>query len=278
MFIFRDSNLRPILGGILSYIPGLYSWWDGRRPTGNSYTSAYSKSIWKYHLKNYQKFSEKHNKPKIVAEFGTGASIGSLIAALKDDIKLVVGLDLIPYANNYCLNKKLVDEIIPFNKYPELNKKTTLEIKNLMHSGSESAIKYFAPWTDKSIIPSEYIEFIYSHSVLEHIDFPENAYREMFRILKKDGLMSHKIDHSSHKITKSWNGHYAINDFWWRIIRGRKPYLLNRLTPAEHKKIIINSGFKIIHEEYVKARIDENSHTKLKDNHNIRTSVFILKK
>ena len=73
----------------------------------------------------------------------------------------------------------------------------------------------------------------------------------MFRILKKGGIMSHKIDHSSHKLTKSWNGHYAISNFWWKIFRGNKPYLLNRLTPSEHKKIILKSGFRIIHEEYV---------------------------
>ena len=70
------------------------------------------KSIWNFHYRNYQTFSHENN-PKIVAEFGTGASLGSLIAAIKDNINHVIGLDLVPYADNYTLNKKLVDEIVP---------------------------------------------------------------------------------------------------------------------------------------------------------------------
>ena len=278
MFIFADVNKRALVGGLLSFIPGLYSWWDSRRPTGNAFTSNYSQSIWNYHLENYQRFNSKQ-KPKIVAEFGPGASLGSLISALKDDVSSVIGLDIIPYANNYKLNKKLLDEIIPFKKYPILHSEINLEIAYLSKNYPKSRIRYLAPWTKKNIVSNDCIDFIFSHSVLEHIDDTENAYKQMFRILKKGGFMSHKIDHSSHELTKSWNGHYAINNLIWKILKGGKPYLLNRLTPSEHREIILKCGFEILEEKYVKSKDGENSLSKLKnENQLIKTSLFLVKK
>ena len=101
----------------------------------------------------------------------------------------------------------------------------------------------------------------------------------MFRILKKGGFMSHKIDHSSHELTKSWNGHYAINNLIWKILKGGKPYLLNRLTPSEHREIILKCGFEILEEKYVKSKDRENSLSKLKnENQLIKTSLFLVKK
>ena len=242
MNFLRDINKRAFLGGVLSYIPGLYAWWDRRRPTGNAFSSEYSKSIWNFHFDNYQRLLGSKVIPKVVAEFGTGASLGSLIAAIKDDVKFVIGLDLVPYADNFKLNKKILDEIIPPKKHPDLNNKISLEIAQISNPKSTSKIKYLAPWDKNNLVPSEYIDFIFSHSVLEHVDQIEHAYSQMYRILKKGGIMSHKIDHSSHKITNSWNGHYKIKDLFWRIIRGRKPYLLNRLTPSEHKSLLISSN------------------------------------
>ena len=40
---------------------------------------------------------------------------------------------------------------------------------------------------------------------------PEEVYKSLYKLLKRGGVMSHKIDHSSHGITKSWNGHYFLN-------------------------------------------------------------------
>ena len=76
-------------------------------------------------------------------QVGTGASLGSLIAAIKDNINHVIGLDLVPYADNYTLNKKLVDEIVPIKKYQKLNKEITFNVSNIIENDLSSRINYF---------------------------------------------------------------------------------------------------------------------------------------
>ena len=214
-----------------------------------------------------------------MAEFGTGASLGTLVSAIKDGVKNAVGLDLIPYANNYKLNKRIIDELIPKNKFPKLNMNLSIELGNLSNTFSNNRIKYIAPLDDTKLSQYESIDLIFSHSVLEHVDNLKKSYKIMFKLLKKGGLMSHKIDHSSHQITNSWNGHYVLNKFVWKLIRGNKPYLLNRVTPSEHKKLILSVGFKIIHEEYITSNnYDKNSLFLKDDDHLIKTSLFIIEK
>ena len=58
--------------------------------------------------------------------------------------------------------------------------------------------------------------------------------------------MSHKIDHSSHGITRRWNGHYAVPGPLWALIYGRRPYLLNRRRPIEHLADMEAAGFETL--------------------------------
>ena len=94
--------------------------------------------------------------------------------------------------------------------------------------------------------------------------------------------MSHKIDHSSHGITRSWNGHYAIPKWLWRLIRGGRPYLLNRFTPSQHRTLIRSAGFEILSE----VLVEETSNDKGRfvpvdhgdDDTRVKTSTFVCKK
>ena len=272
-----DLRFRPVIGGLLSYIPRLYNFWDNSRPTGRNFNSEYSKKIWKIHLNKYKTFANS-NTPNIIAELGLGASLGTLISAIKDNVKIAVGLDAVPYATDYKLNKKLLDEIVPENKSPELNLKLSQNISDISASHNDNPIRYIAPWTEAKLNNELSFDFIFSHSVLEHIINPELVYKSLYKLLKRGGIMSHKIDHSSHGITKSWNGHYFLNQKLWKIICGKEPYLLNRLTPQEHKSIILNCGFKIIDENYKKVTSKDNTIFSANDNHLIKTSFFVLEK
>ncbi len=100
--------------------------------------------------------------------------------------------------------------------------------------------------------------------------------------LKPGGIISHKIDHSSHAITKSWNGHYAIPDPVWSLIVGGRPYLLNRMTPKQHREAIENVGFEILFKKFEMAReTDTNSpcrSVKDREECQIKTSTFVCQK
>ena len=83
---------------------------------------------------------------------------------------------------------------------------------------------------------------------MEHVDELDDAYAAMAQWLKPGGYASHLIDFSSHRMTDEWNGHWAINDRIWHLMRGRRPYLLNRCCYAEHLKMAAAHGLTPIME------------------------------
>ena len=279
--VFNELRLRPIAGGILSLIPGLYKWWDNQRPTGNTASSSYSKGIWEFHRDNYRRYTQKQH-PYSIAELGPGATLGTCIAALCDGVERAVGLDVCPYAGSSQLNQEMLDEL--WTK-PRSDSKFEVLAKAIRKLGSplrSTPLKYVAPWMNESVIPEGGIDLVFSHSVLEHVDQPADAYKACFRWLKPNGIMSHKIDHSSHGITNSWNGHYAIPRWLWRIIRGGRPYLLNRLTPSEHRALIKSAGFEIISEILVnETDADRSTACSLKiseQDTECKTTAFVCRK
>ena len=85
-----------------------------------------------------------------------------------------------------------------------------------------------APWTEAAILQPHSVDWVFSQSVLEHIDNLDTAYRALAQWLAPGGYMSHLIDFSSHSLTREWNGHWALGEVTWRALRGRRPYLINR--------------------------------------------------
>ena len=97
------------------------------------------------------------------------------------------------------------------------------------------------------------MDMIYSQAVLEHVDDLTGAYRAMRRWLKPAGYMSHQIDFKSHGTADEWNGHWAYSDLMWAVIRGRRPYLLNREPHSSHIAILEREGFTIRCDKTVKT-------------------------
>jgi SAM-dependent methyltransferase len=107
-------------------------------------------------------------------------------------------------------------------------------------------IKYYCPWHDSNLIQKESVDMIYSNDVLEHVDDLEKTYNAVSQWLKTGGYLSHVIDFSSHTLTKFWNGHWRFSDLTWKLIRGRKPYLLNREPCSKHLSLLNKNGFELV--------------------------------
>ncbi len=60
--------------------------------------------------------------------------------------------------------------------------------------------------------------------------------------------MSHSIDYKSHGSADEWNGHWAYSDFIWKLIKGKRPYLINRLPHSEHLRLMNEMGFEIVND------------------------------
>lgn len=60
--------------------------------------------------------------------------------------------------------------------------------------------------------------------------------------------MSLTIDYSSHGLADEWDGHWVYSERAWRLIRGTRPYFLNRRPHSEHWRALKEVGFEIAYE------------------------------
>src|SRR5206468_3870653 len=68
-------------------------------------------------------------------------------------------------------------------------------------------------------------------------------YGRMYRALAAGGIASHQIDFKSHRFAREWNGHWALGDRQWRIVRGARTYAINRAPLHEHVDVLMHAGF-----------------------------------
>ncbi len=247
--------------------------------TGGTIESRYCYSVWMRHLKMWSLADAGF--PKIVAELGPGDSLGIGLAALLSGCNKIYAFDVVKYWNNK-RNIKIFDELvelfkqraaIPSNKEyplvkPELVEHTFLsdllsdahlkvsldpdriasirnELAHIEHSGKKF-IEFYIPWNDASIIEKNSVDFIYSQAVLECIEDLESTFYTMNRWLKPFGIMSHTIDFKSHGMTKPWNGHWTFSEFEWNIVKGGRPFLINRQPFSHYIDLHHKHGFKIL--------------------------------
>ncbi len=276
-------KLKLILNGLATYLPGAHP--DAPKKAGATDNARYCYSVWARHLINAHNHGLNAN-PGVVAELGPGASLGIGLAALISGCEKYFAFDMVKHANTE-RNIKVFEELIELfknktpipdeNEFPRLKprlesyafpesifnksrmakalEKIRLEkIRRSIHSISspESLISYKVPWYDPAVINPESVDIVYSQAVLEHVDELKDTYRTMHIWLKPEGHMSHQIDFKCHDCAALWNGHWTYSDLEWKLIRGRRPYLINREPLSTHKKLLADTGFEIIHIQTVK--------------------------
>jgi hypothetical protein len=110
-------------------------------------------------------------------------------------------------------------------------------------------IEYRTRWFDEAAIERDSVDLLYSQAVLEHVDDLVGTYRAMALWLKRDGILSHQIDFRCHDTAHDWNGHWTYSDAVWRIIRGKRSYLLNRESYSTHVRLLDEYGFEVVNSE-----------------------------
>jgi SAM-dependent methyltransferase len=240
----------------------------------------YKYSIWLRHLV-YAYQNGVRETPRVVAELGPGLSLGIGLAALLSGAEKYYALDIAPYAKNK-MNAKVFNELIQlfdkrtpipddneFSTTPLLDSydfphhiltETCLEgssnekvakIKDELNAlpnnaDSDKMICYVAPWNRSDVIRAQSVDMILSQAVMEHIDDLNATYRALSQWLKPCGLLSEAVDFRSHGIAIKWNGHWAYSDFQWKLIRGKRPFLINREPCSTHTNYFEKYGLKIL--------------------------------
>jgi SAM-dependent methyltransferase len=224
--------------------------------------------------------------PDTVAELGPGDSLGVGLAALLTGAGRYYAFDFIKYANNlenihvfdelvqmFSKNVDIPDdqefpEVIPrlaSYKFPShilsngqlqqsLAHDRVQRIRAAISAASDpgNIITYIAPWFDSDLVKSHTVDMIFSQAVLEHIDPLQQAYGAMHLWLKPSGIMSHSIDFRSHGLTTDWNGHWAQSEIAWKLLRGKRPYMINRQPHSFHLKLLREAGFDVLRDEHYK--------------------------
>jgi hypothetical protein len=66
-------------------------------------------------------------------------------------------------------------------------------------------------------------------------------------------VMSHQIDFRSHGTAPSWDGHRGYGDLAWWMLRGARPYLINRQPLSAHRTIPHGRGFDLVEQILIRA-------------------------
>lgn len=265
--------------GVATYLPGIQRL--ACRTTSGTDSARYCYTVWLRHL---QKACERGVRKSwyCAAELGPGDSLGIGLAAMLTGVERYVAIDVRRYANQ-ARNLAVLDELIslfhtrapiPDNKefprvHPVLDdfgfpyaalSESTLErsfspqrleriracLRTLDTRSKSSLITYCNPADSNAALKTGEIDVIFSQAVMEHVDDVEQVYRSCYRWLKPGGVMSHTIGFDSHGITDRWNGHWSISSATWTLIRGRRPWLINRLPCSAHVELMQRAGFRVI--------------------------------
>lgn len=274
-------KLKSVLEGAVTLLPGAHLLL--RQPTGGTDSARYCYTVWLRHLVFAQR-SGLRALPRVVAELGPGDSIGIGLAALLSGADRYLGLDVVPLASLQ-RNLSVLDELIELfgrrsaipdgEEFPQVKPRlerydfpTELLSSRLSPAlahdrlerirralreapGAGSMIEYCAPWNDAAVIQPGSVDLIFSQAVLEHVDDLAGAYAAMRCWLKPGGWISHQIDFRSHGTAHQWNGHWCYSDFTWKLVRGRRPYLLNRQPRSTHSRLLAREGFRVVSEQAV---------------------------
>jgi SAM-dependent methyltransferase len=245
--------------------------------TGGTVSAQYCYSVYLRHLV----IADRHRlatAPHTVVELGPGDSIGIGLMALLTGAERYYALDTVRHASTE-RNLVVFDELIkllmaqapiPFGgeftdilptledySFPEkilgearltqaLSPNRLKRLREHLASDlSADPICYLAPMGRMNEVPSGSVDLIISQAVLEHVDHLEDIYAECFRSLKPGGFMSHQIDLRCHETAPEWNGHWKYSELTWRLMRGGRPWFINRQPCSMHLRLVKQAGFSL---------------------------------
>lgn len=272
--------LRPFAIGAATFVPGVTSLLT-RKGTGSAASATYCYEVWLKHL-TLLWANGMRRIPYTLAELGPGDSLGVGLAAMLCGVDRYYGLDAVPYSStksNLAVFEELValvrartprvrsgwpdyDAHLDARLFPShiltderlersLAADRIRRIRERLASMSPQpsgnlSIQYKAPWMGEAAIERESVDVVISHAVLQSVLDLDETYAALDAWLKPGGYMSHQIDFTSFRTAQEWNGHWAYPDAVWKVIVGRRPYLINREPHSTHVELIKRRGLTLV--------------------------------
>ena len=255
-------KLPHLAKGLLTWAPPLAAW--RARRGEHAAPARYCYAVWLRHLVLLAGHGFRPAGAR-VAELGPGQSLGVGLAALLCGAASYTGLDLVAHAARQDLAATLEalaallgrGEPIPDEReFPLLRPRLDgyafpdglvdrSRIAARTAAVQEGLVAYHAPWRLDDLAPGS-LDLVLSQAVLQSVDDPGGAYRAMRAWLRPGGLGSHVLDLGAAGTAPWWNGHWAYTERQWRVVRGRRPYLLNRAPLGEHLALAARAGLEVV--------------------------------
>jgi hypothetical protein len=274
--MMQNVRIRSLLKGVGSFaIPGLRNSHVGPDSVRSAETIY---SIFLRYLSHLAACEDFSIRDAVVLELGPGSSLGFGMAALLCGASHYYALDhvdhtsrdadvqvferllelfrekaAIPHAGKdallfpYLSSYEFPGSCLPSDSLLwALDKKRVESIRQDITDRKGRYLSYEAPWNAATVDIREKAGLIVSNAVLEHVDDIELTYRAFSKWVKPGGYMAHVIDYGSHSLFPAWNGHWSCPEATWKLLRGRRSYLINRVPHSQHLKLLAKFNFDVI--------------------------------
>ncbi len=200
----------------------------------------YSDIVFQRHFKNFKPKSKKYK----ILELGPGNSITTGIYAFASGCQKTYLVDSGDFITRDMDFYKKVIGMVFKNK---TNSSDIKDINNFESLKNKMNIQYDTNGLQSlNQIPDNSVDFIFSNAVLEHVKKDEffETIKELFRILKNDGISSHEIDLKDH-LGYSLNNLRFYSKVWESATFQQSGFYTNRIRYNEMLEIFKSVGFKV---------------------------------
>jgi SAM-dependent methyltransferase len=236
---------------IFSRLPLPYSFWRSLSlfRHGSMDSSEYPVKIFNLHLKR----AFPHGLPfgAVILELGPGDSLASALMGYASGALKTYLVDVGSFArNDVTFYQTLATDLC--NKglqCPDISDAFSLD--DILQASN--AIYLTNGLSSLRMIPSDSVDFVWSHSVLEHVRKDELAAAlvELQRILKPGSRSSHNIDFQDH-LAHSLNNLRFSELLWESNLFAKSGFYTNRVPAIQMHKMFQEIGLKILSEEFGK--------------------------
>ncbi len=243
--------LKIIVKLVISRLPLPYRFWRsiGIFRHGQADLLGYSTRIYNLHVE--RAFPDGLPPDSVILELGPGDSILSAILGYASGAKQTYLVDAgefsrkdvafyISIANEMSGKGLQVPDLTKVNSFEDVLKACNAQY---LTDGVSSL----------RTIPSDTVDFLWSHSVLEHVRKHElhHMLDEIRRVMKPGALSSHNIDYQDH-LEFSLNNLRFSEKIWESSFFVNSGFYTNRVPAVKLHGMFKNSGFEVLKEEFGK--------------------------
>lgn len=236
---------------VLSRLPIPYAWWQSINlfRHGRMDQAEYALKIFRLHTIRAYHHGLPHGAT--VLELGPGDSIASAIIATAHGASQIWLVDVGEFARRDVHFYKMLALDLGLQGLP---------VPDLAQAGSFEDVlracnaRYLTGGLRSlRIIADDSIDFIWSHSVLEHVREKElmGVLSELWRILKPFGFASHNIDYQDH-LDHSLNNLRFSKKLWESSFFANSRFYTNRMPAIELHASFRRIGYQVINENFGK--------------------------